>query len=293
MPMNKTFAASFFISLLFFAYTGFAQDTLPNFTIENKGSGRIVISWQNPYNNLIQLAVQRSYDSLKKFSTVYSATSPELPQNGYSDNITPGVRVFYKIFYVMRGGSYYFTKSKRPAADSGVVMIIKRDNRRDQLDEDLLKKVSAKDLQARPELYEPERLYTILVNDSMYKEMFTVQVKRFRDSILSKTKDTLQQLDENTISVRQYVPPFDVRASQYVFTDRYGYLVVSLPEAATKKYDIIIMEDDEVPVLELRNIKEPYFTIDKSNFYHGGLYKFVLWENGRIKERNKIILPRE
>jgi hypothetical protein len=269
-----------------------AQSHLPNFTVDNHGDGRVVISWQNPYPNLIQLAVQRSYDSLKRFSTVYSAASPELPQNGFSDKITPGTRVYYKIFYVMQGGTYYFTNSKLAEAGAKPPPVSASTSRRDLLDEALLKKVTASDLISNPDLYEPQRLYTVMVNDEPFQEMLTVQLKYFRDSILTRTRDTLLQQSADTILVKQFVPPFDVRSSQYVYTDQQGYIVVNLPLAATRRYDLVLMEEDETPVLELRQIREPYFTIDKSNFYHAGLYKFVLWENGRMKERNKLLLQK-
>src|SRR4029078_10834271 len=93
-----------FIILLAFLTVGViakAQDTLPKFTVEDKGAGRIVVSWSNPYSNLIQLAVERSYDSVEKLSSVFSATSAELPLNGFSDKIVPGLKVYYRIFYVM------------------------------------------------------------------------------------------------------------------------------------------------------------------------------------------------
>jgi len=268
-----------------------AQNHLPNFNIENKGDGRVVISWNNPYNNLIQLAVQRSFDSLKRFSTVYSATSPELPQNGFSDKIPAGVRVYYKMFYVMQGGTYYFSNSKPADVSAPIASIAANVSKRDLLDENLLKKLTAPDLLQNPDLYEPQRLYTVLVNDSPYREMLTIEVKQFRDSILTLTRDTLMQLGADTILLKQYVLPFDLRASPYVYTDSHGYLVVNLPDAAKKRYDLVLMEEDETPVLELKQIKEPYFVIDKANFYHGGMYKFVLWENGRIKERSKVFLP--
>ena len=270
-----------------------AQNHLPNFNIDNKGDGRVVISWNNPYNNLIQLAVQRSFDSLKRFSTVYSATSPELPQNGFSDKIPAGVRVYYKIFYVMQGGTYYFSNSKPADASAPIAAVGASVSKRDLLDENLLKKVTDPNLLQNPDLYEPQRLYTVLVNDSPYREMLTIEVKQFRDSILTQTRDTLMQLGTDTILLRQYVLPFELRASPYVYTDNHGYMVVNLPDAAKKKYDLVLMEEDETPVLELKQIKDTYFIIDKTNFYHGGMYKFILWENGRIKERSKVFLPRD
>lgn len=260
-----------------------AQDTLPRFTVEDKGAGRIVVSWSNPYDNLVQLAVQRSYDSLKKFTSVYSATSPELPLNGFSDKITPGVKIYYRIFYVMRGGTYYFTKSMLPGKT--IPKAEAYDSRRDQLHEALLEEV--------------ETATADSVNDAPFylktKEgvvtLMPHEFKSFRDSILTKTNDTLLQIAADTVLVQPYSPPFVQRSSQYIFTDRDGFIVVKLPDAATKKYEVIFLEENDSPVLELRGLKESQVTIDKTNFYHGGWYKFELRENGHVIERNKIFLP--
>lgn len=260
-----------------------AQDTLPRFTVEDKGGGRIVVSWANPYNNLIQLAVQRSYDSVKRFSSVYSAPSPELPVNGFSDKVAPGVKVYYRIFYVMQGGTYYFTKSLRPGTQiaSGEKVY---DSRRDLLNENLQNELSGKD-SSMPD--KPIFVKTKSATISMMPDQF----KSFRDSVLTKTNDTLLQQSEDTVALQPYSPAFIQHASQHIFTDRDGFVVIKLPDAANKKYELIFFEEDDTPVLELRNLKETYLTLDKTNFYHGGWYKFELLENGHIKERNKIYLP--
>lgn len=281
----KIKAVILFIAVLLVGKISQAQDTLPRFSVEDKGNGRIVVSWANPYPNLIQLAVQRSYDSIKRFSSVFSASSPELPVNGFSDKVTPGAIVYYRIFYVMQGGSYYFTKSLRPGrqlASSEKVY----DSRRDLLSEDLQKELSGKDTAvADKPIFVKTKTETIAMMPSEFKA--------FRDSVLTKTNDTLLQQSEDTISLEPYSPAFVQRTSEFVFTDRDGFIVIKLPDAATKKYELVFFEEDDTPVLELRNLKESYLTLDKTNFYHGGWYKFEILENGRIKERNKIYLPKD
>ena len=259
-----------------------AQDTLPKFTVQDKGQGRIVVSWHNPYNNLVQLAVQRSYDSIKKFSSVYSATSPLLPLNGFSDKVLPGAKVYYRIFYVMEGGSYYFTKSMRP--NDSMSGPVSYDSRRDKLEESLVDELNGK-----PDSLSTEPIF--LKTSSGLITLMPVQFKAYRDSILTKTNDSLLQVAADTVLLQPYSPPFVQRTSQYIYTDRDGFIVVKLPDAATKKYEIIFLEEDDTPVLELRGIKETQVTIDKTNFYHGGWYKFELKEGGHVKERNKIYLP--
>jgi hypothetical protein len=260
-----------------------SQDTLPRFTVEDKGAGRIVVSWSNPYDNLVQLAVQRSYDSIKKFSSVFSATSPELPLNGFSDKIAPGLKVYYRIFYVMRGGTYYFTKSMRPGGT--IAAIAAYDSRRDKINDSLLNELNT----AVKDSVSDEPIY--LKTKEGVMTFMPIDFKAYRDSILTKTNDTLLQVASDTVLLQPYSPPFIQRTSQYIYTDRDGYIVVKLPDAGTKKYEILFLEEDDTPVLELHDIKESQITIDKTNFYHGGWYKFELRESGHVKERNKIFLP--
>jgi hypothetical protein len=290
------------LSLFVFAAISFnaiAQDTLPRFTLEDKGNGRIIISWRNPYPNLIQLAVQRSYDSLKRFSTVYSSTSPELPVNGFSDKIVPGLKPYYRIFYVMQGGAYYFTKSKRIDAaivstgnnvgSSGTTTTV--DSRRDQMNEETVDALKGKKTDSVA--YPPDKQFFIKIADSLYATLITREMLHFRDSILANTKDTLYQLNEDTILLGIYVPPYIQKTSEFVFTDKDGYVVIKLADTDKKRYDVLFMEEDETPVLELKAIKEPFLIIDKTNFYHGGWFKFELKENGRVKERNKVFLAKD
>lgn len=257
-----------------------------------------MVGWKNPFPNLIQIAVQRSYDSIKRFSTIYSSPSPELPINGFSDKVTAGLRVYYRIFYVMEGGAYYFTPSKRPKValtdeqEAAEAEEAASANRRDQLDPSLFAMLAG---QASGDtiIYPPGYEFIIKTKDSVVGRLSPADFFLFRDSIIVKTKDTLFQLNENTVLLGIYVPPYIVRTSDYVFTDKEGYIVIRLPEPHAKQYDLVFMEEDETHVLELKGIKEPYLILDKTNFYHAGWYKFELRENGKIKERNKVFLPRD
>jgi hypothetical protein len=268
-----------------------AQDTLPNFTVETPGNGRVVVSWANPYPNLIQLAVQRSYDSLKKFTTVFSSTSPELPTNGFSDQVPVGPRVYYRIFYVMEGGAYFFTLSKQPSK-SQMLILTPSDNRRERLDEDLQEITEAKNKKELAEkIQEPERPIYFRIEDSLkYKTVLLKDFRSFRDSIMSQTKDTLVQTGDDTLMIRLYNPPFNQKTSEFIFTNKDGYIVIKLNDALQKKYEVSFMKEDETPVLILKSVKDPYVILDKTNFYKAGWYKFAIRENGRIIEKGKVYL---
>lgn len=257
-----------------------AQDTLPKFSVIDRGGGRVVVSWINPFSTMVQVAVQRSYDSLKRFSTIYSAESPELPQNGFTDKVYPGIKVYYRIFYSLEGGAYFFTKAKQPAFD--ITAGIEIDLKRDRVTESIKNRIE-----------EPDQAFTVKLGDSVIAMLFDGAYLRFKDSIMSRTKDTLTLQGTDIIVIKRYVLPYVFRTSIYVYPDRDGYIAINLPDALTRKYELIITEEDDTPVLELRQIKAAYLTLDKADFYHGGWYKFQLLEDGQVKERNKFFLAKD
>lgn len=284
----------FTITVFLAGYHLRAQETLPDFTVIDKGGGRVIISWRNPYPNLIQLSVQRSYDSLKRFGTVYSSTSPELPVNGYNDKVPDGVKVFYRIFYVMEGGAYFFTASKTPVVPEELV-VTPVDEKREELKQELQQVAEAKTKKELvKEVYDPNKpLYLKESDTTDYRILLLKDFRAYRDSIMNQTKDTLVQRGKDTLLIKPYDPPFAKNASKYVFTSKDGYLVIKLDDFDKKKYQVVIMEEDETPVVELRQIKDAQITLDKSIFYKSGWYKFTLRENGRIKEKGKVFLPKD
>ena len=100
-----------------------AQDTLPNFHVNNlgndaNGNARIVISWVNQYDSLKQINIQTSHDSLKNYRTLVSMTDPNAKLNGFADNKAPNDHMFYRLFIVQRDGKYFFSSPKKPVIDT-------------------------------------------------------------------------------------------------------------------------------------------------------------------------------
>ena len=93
------------------------QDTLPEFSVKNR-FGKVIISWTNPFDSLVQISVQRSPDSLKGFKTILTIPDATAITNGYLDSKTPNTTQFYKLYVQQQGGKYFFTKSQQPVIDS-------------------------------------------------------------------------------------------------------------------------------------------------------------------------------
>ena len=292
MNWSKIFGFLFFSMFCFKAAQ--AQDTLPEFRVEEI-NGRVVISWNNRHTNLVQVTVQRSYDSVKRFTSIYNAPSPELPANGFTDTkVQPGIRVFYRIFYMMEGGAYYFTASKRPSAGtSSPGFGFVTDYRRDQLYENLL--LAFEGRKPADMHIPPGQQYEVRFRDTSNIQVGFHQLREMRDSLLEHTKDTLFQLNDTTFYLATFIynPPYEEIESRYVNFDANGYLIITISDADRKKYHLEFLDENDQPVVTISPVPGPYLILDKSNFRQAGWYKIQLKTGNTVLERNRIFIPKD
>jgi hypothetical protein len=252
-----------------------AQDTLPNFTLIDRGD-KVTVSWVNPFPNVVQLNVQRSFDSLRYFTTVFSALTPQLPQNGFTEAKMPTNQIFYRIFYVLDGGSYFFTVSKRVGTTSTYVPS-------GQSRVSNIGTISAED----------RRIVTVRMKDTEYRKLPANVFHVFRDSILRLTKDTLLGINDTTVLLKPFFAKEVWRPSMYVYTNRDGYLNISLPLYRDRKYRIRFFEEDGRHLFDIRHVRESPIILDKANFIHAGWFTFELYEDDKLKEKNKFYVPKD
>lgn len=226
------------LALLLLAETAASQDTLPSFSATIR-SGKVIVSWVNPYEDIVQITVQRSYDSLKGFRSILTIPDPKTPVNGWLDAMAPDTRQFYRLYVQRGGGRFYLTAPRRPFVDS-----------------------------SRTVRFELARN--------------TKSGIRFTDGI--SVDDSIR------LGIEQ--PKNLYKPSEYVFSDPEGNVSLSFPEAGRKKYRIQFLMPDGKPYLTVDNLKEPMLTLDKANFQRSGWYEFDVYEDGNLKERNKVFIPR-
>lgn len=259
---------AFLLGLAVFSQV-FSQDTLPNFTVTEKGK-KVIVSWVNPFVGCIQLNVQRSFDSIKYYRTIFSATSPGLPQNGFSEPKQPNAKTFYRIFYVLEGGAYFFTPAKQATPD-----------------------FASRSIDVEDKIAPSVKSITVNSRGIPVTKISAPVFLKFRDSILRQTKDTLFAVNDSLVELRKFIPKEIWKPSPYIFTNKDGYLSISLSEAKNKKYHLKFFEEDGSPLFEIHQVKEPLLTLDKSNFVHAGWFKFELYEDDKLKEKNKFYLPKD
>lgn len=103
--------------------------------------------------------------------------------------------------------------------------------------------------------------------------------------VMEKLKDSLAK--KPVIRRPDFIPSF------YVYTNKDGYVFINLPDADQKKYHIRFFEDNDAFLFELKNISETGLTLDKANFLHSGWFKFELYNDEKLVEKNKFYLAKE
>jgi hypothetical protein len=286
-----------------------AQDTLPRFSAIARGPGKILVSWKNKYPVVTQISIQRSEDSLKNFTTLLTVPDPRLPENGAMDNRANHPNYFYRLFIILDNGKYLFTPSRRPHTQTEIPVVIQKNDKDEETDESVLRAANTRMLvispgserskvrtpttiRGLPEITLANSVY-VRRGDSVLGQLAGARVQTFRDSILKKTKDTLVFIDGDTLLIKPFVPKEIYRASQYVFTGKYGNVQVNLPDASQKHYAIKFFDDTDKLLFELSEIKDPTLTVDRSNFRHSGWFHFELYDGQQIKEKNKFFIPKE
>ena len=145
---------------------------------------------------------------------------------------------------------------------------------------------------------EVQKILFVKRRDSVIMQLPGKQVGRFSDSLVKQTKDTLLFVNADTLLIKPYIeiykePKEIYKISSYVFTAKDGNVTIALADFNRKKYFVAFFETDDTPILEVKDIRDAVLIIDKTNFGHSGWFRFELYEDGKLKEKNKLLIPKE
>jgi hypothetical protein len=266
---------SLFIFISAFAHA--QQDSLPSFSVVNKGNNRIVISWNNRYKQVKQISIQRSADSLANFKSLITVPDPNNKQNGYMDAKAPSDNMFYRLYIHVDGANFIVTKSKRPANDSIRLALLSDTAGKKITDSNYLKIV--------------QKIIDQNIPDSALTSEELVILKRFRNGKVDLFSDTTSKKIDGSLKNKSRP---DVQIPIYrIVASRDGLVRITLADFENKKYTIKFFEDDDTFLFELKNIKEASLMLEKSNFYHSGWFKSELYDDGKLVEKNRFFIPKD
>ncbi len=252
-----------------------AQAILPNITVKNF-SGKIIVSWQNAYNiPVTNISIQRSYDSLKNFSTIGTVLNPQNIENGFADDKPPYTKMFYRVFISFEGGSYIFSSTARP------VKVPEFKKEIPVTTTDIISLNPADNI----EINRKDSTLNLNENNPVLPHIPT-QVNPLTDSNvkLPPRKDSIiVKIDPEAITY----------PSQRIYTGRENNVVIYLHNAAIKKYSVKFFDENDNFLFELTKLREEYLIIERVNFVHSGWFHFELFENGKLVEKNKFFIGKD
>jgi hypothetical protein len=132
------------------------------------------------------------------------------------------------------------------------------------------------------------------LNDHMFYRLFIV--KGNGEFFLTDAKQPIFDTFALPLAeqgAKQYGKRPDYVPSFYVYTNPENYVYINLPDADRKKYRIKFFEEDDTFLFEIKSIKETGLTLDKAIFVHAGWFKFELYQEDKLIEKNKIYLSKE
>lgn len=81
--------------------------------------------------------------------------------------------------------------------------------------------------------------------------------------------------------------------SKLVYTGKDNNVIISLSNAASRKFSIRFFDDKDQPLFELPSIREPYLILDKVNFLRSGWFHYHLYDNEILMEKYKFYIPKD
>lgn len=139
-------------------------------------------------------------------------------------------------------------------------------------------------------------------NDSMYYRVFVLleggkyQMTRAKRPMVDTSGIAGNYGDVNVNntpapSTTSFLPVGFVQ-SKYIFTTPDRYVRVELP-MDSRKYDIKFLNENFQPILELNNIKEKRFKLDRTYFFKSGFVNFELMADGKVLEKYRLYIPKD
>ncbi len=150
-----------------------------------------------------------------------------------------------------------------------------------------------------PETTSPETTYYSIYRDNiLLLKLEKLRFRKFKDSIATKTKDTLFTNADNRVDIHSYRPRVIQKKtadniSGAVYINAKGYVAIHLPLAKSHRFRISFFDGDDKHLFDIKTIKETDLVLDKTNFIHAGWFAYELYEDDVLKEKNRFFLQKE
>jgi hypothetical protein len=85
----------------------------------------------------------------------------------------------------------------------------------------------------------------------------------------------------------------DNKTIKYIHTEKNCNLVITIPDAANAKYKIRFFDEENGFLFQVEQITDSLLVMEKSNFLHAGRFRYELYKNDLLVERNSFLIKKE
>lgn len=284
-----------FIVLLFFTGAiAVAQPTLPDIAASTD-KGVVVLSWNCQYSGVKLIAVMRSADSVSSYVTIGNVKNLDKGLQAFVDGHPLSGKNYYQLSIVFKSGLTWHSNRCNISIDRSLLESAKKMPSNDSLQHFTV--TEEKTANAPPVQPKKNSATTLLESQNSPSVTQHKIAVSFEPEVKSTpAKDTAQPVQPKHKVVITFGEPDDNLTvnikSRFINVDAVtGHINMTLPDDVNKiNYSLRFYDKQNALVLEVPKIKASKIIIDRRNFQHSGIYKFVLRRDGLELETGFVTL---
>ncbi len=125
------------------------------------------------------------------------------------------------------------------------------------------------------------------VKPVVVKKIEDIKIEDFKNPVLKVDSPVVIELPPLPVVKPSYVP------SRYIYTNKDNNVIIALKDAATHKYRVKFYDESKALIFEIKQINDPYLTIEKVNFLHAGKFNFEIFEDEFIMEEHWLFIQKD
>jgi hypothetical protein len=224
-----------------------------------------VLKWNSTYDGLEFIAIQRSKDSIRNFTTIGKLPKPKKGHLFYTDTKPMPGRNFYRLQISFGGDVEWYSNVCAATVDSALLAVAM---------------ANAAKLDSINRATNPLPTSKPIANTNTNTSPAT-----------TNTTPTPVNNEPPPPPPPPKPVPFYYTPSTQVFSNPYtGHITIQLSDAADKKYKLFFYDQDKKEVLRVTRIQESLLILDKNNFNRRGVYSFTLFNGTETVEQGYVTI---
>ena len=259
-----------------------AQPTLPGIS-GAADKDIVVLTWNCQYDGVKAISVLRSMDSLANYSTIGNVKKLEKGIQVFVDAVPARGKNFYKLNILFKSGlkwtSNYCIVYINPAPIAPLPVLPKNDTSPRLV---IANPKPPKNKEIMANIAKPK---VSVANGADTNNIYTQPTTKKPAAAVLKPRFNLNYNDPS-LSMPTFIKPMYINADPFS-----GQVTINLPDNVRgHRYDVKFYDQQSRTALEIPFINAPKVIIDRKNFQHKGLYKFVLHKDGLELETGYIAI---